>query len=172
MRLMQLWLGAAGVQRLIDAGVYITWVEKNGLEMLAEFTREVTGSRKQTSSFTATRVRFLFLCTRVCVCLMCLRILFIWLCPIVLCSILENHDNGNEHSRHRTSLKTTGRVSPASWQTFRPLSSTTRLLEGPIRPPLGVAVVSLLRHHMSRFRLWMSTLLQVRLVRVVWSITS
>jgi hypothetical protein len=68
MRLMQLWLGAAGVQRLIDAGVYITWVEKNGLEMLAEFTREVTGSRKQTSSFTATRVRFLFLCTRVCVC--------------------------------------------------------------------------------------------------------
>jgi hypothetical protein len=29
------------VQRLIDSGAYICWTEKNGLEMVAEFTREV-----------------------------------------------------------------------------------------------------------------------------------
>ena len=42
--------GAEAVQKLIDAGAYIVFKEESGLEMLAEFTREVgadtIGSKK------------------------------------------------------------------------------------------------------------------------------
>lgn len=31
------------MQALIDAGAYITWTEPNGLEMVAEFTRTLSG---------------------------------------------------------------------------------------------------------------------------------
>ena len=51
-------LGAIAVQRLIDAGALITWQEENGLEMVAEFTREVGGSTQQNQSFGTARVRF------------------------------------------------------------------------------------------------------------------
>ena len=33
--------GPSAVQRLIDSGAYITWTEASGLEMVAEFNREV-----------------------------------------------------------------------------------------------------------------------------------
>jgi hypothetical protein len=35
------------VQRLIDSGAFICWTEANGLEMVAEFQREVGGSTSQ-----------------------------------------------------------------------------------------------------------------------------
>ena len=42
---MPLWglllRGAVAVQRLIDSCAYISWTENNGLEMVAEFQREV-----------------------------------------------------------------------------------------------------------------------------------
>ena len=43
---------------LIDAGAYITWVEENGLEMVAEFQREVGGERSATRSFETNRDSF------------------------------------------------------------------------------------------------------------------
>ena len=33
--------GASAVQRLIDCGAYVTWTEPSGLEMVAEFNREL-----------------------------------------------------------------------------------------------------------------------------------
>ena len=45
------------VQRLIDAGALVTWTEENGLEMVAEFTREVGGATTQKNGFGGSRER-------------------------------------------------------------------------------------------------------------------
>ena len=58
--------GEVAVQKLIDAGALIVWKEANGLEMVAEFTREVGGITAQKNIFGGVRERFLLVC--VCVC--------------------------------------------------------------------------------------------------------
>ena len=60
--------GEVAVQKLIDAGAYIVWTEKNGLEMVAEFTREVGGSTVQKNKMLGVRERFFLVCVCVCVC--------------------------------------------------------------------------------------------------------
>ena len=51
--------GAAKVQELIDAGAYLTWTEQpSGLEMIAEFQREVGGETSQTRSMQINRESF------------------------------------------------------------------------------------------------------------------
>ena len=57
--------GAVQVQQLIDAGALVTWTEENGLEMVAEFTREVGGITAQKNMLGGVRERFFF---SVCVC--------------------------------------------------------------------------------------------------------
>ena len=57
--------GEVAVQKLIDAGALIVWKEENGLEMVAEFTREVGGSTVQKNIFGGVRERFFLVC--VCV---------------------------------------------------------------------------------------------------------
>ena len=54
--------GEAKVQSLIDAGAFTTWVEPNGLEMVAEFTRSVGGNIKQENSMQGVRERFFLEC--------------------------------------------------------------------------------------------------------------
>jgi hypothetical protein len=56
------------VQKLIDAGALIVWKEENGLEMVAEFTREVGGSTVQKNKLLGVRERFFLVCVCVCVC--------------------------------------------------------------------------------------------------------
>ena len=50
--------GAEAVQRLIDAGAYITWKEENGLEMIAEFTRSVGTNILQSNKISGGREPF------------------------------------------------------------------------------------------------------------------
>ena len=70
--------GASTVPSLIDAGALICWKEENGLEMVAEFTRNVGGAVTQTNTLQAKRERFFLVC--VCLCehllgLMSIRVL-------------------------------------------------------------------------------------------------
>ena len=71
--------GAVQVQKLIDAGALVTWTEENGLEMVAEFTREVGGATTQKNSFGGSRERFLLVCVcvslSICLGLMSIRVL-------------------------------------------------------------------------------------------------
>ena len=46
------------MQRMIDAGALTTWTEENGLEMCAEFTREVGGGQRQKNNLRAERELF------------------------------------------------------------------------------------------------------------------
>ena len=48
------------MQQLIDAGALITFVEENGLEMVAEFKRECGGQTMQRNTIGVKRERFLF----------------------------------------------------------------------------------------------------------------
>jgi len=50
--------GEAKVQSLIDAGALTTWVEPNGLEMVAEITRSVGGNIVQSNSMKGVWERF------------------------------------------------------------------------------------------------------------------
>jgi len=50
--------GAPAVQRLIDSGAFITWTECNGLEMVAEFRREVGGGQTQTNKYSTHKACF------------------------------------------------------------------------------------------------------------------
>ena len=52
--------GPAKVQELIDSGALETWQEENGLEMVAEFTRSVSGETMQRKTIGVERERFLF----------------------------------------------------------------------------------------------------------------
>ena len=46
------------MQQLIDAGAYITFKEENGLEMVAEFSRECGGETMQRNTIGVKRERF------------------------------------------------------------------------------------------------------------------
>ena len=48
------------MQQLIDAGAYITFKEENGLEMVAEFSRECGGETMQRNTIGVKRERFFF----------------------------------------------------------------------------------------------------------------
>ena len=48
------------MQRMIDAGALTVWTEENGLEMCAEFTREVGGETTQKNNLHAERELFFF----------------------------------------------------------------------------------------------------------------
>ena len=52
--------GAQAVQRLIDSGAFITWTEANGLEMVAEFQREVGRTNIQTNKFITAKALLYF----------------------------------------------------------------------------------------------------------------
>ena len=71
--------GGVAVQKLIDAGALICWKEANGLEMVAEFTREVGGITAQKNTFGGVRERFFLVCVcvslSICLGLMSIRIL-------------------------------------------------------------------------------------------------
>ena len=58
------------MQRMIDAGALTVWTEENGLEMCAEFTREVGGETRQKNNLHAERELFFFCyqCVYVCFC--------------------------------------------------------------------------------------------------------
>ena len=45
---------------MIDAGALTVWTEENGLEMCAEFTREVGGETRQKNNLHAERELFFF----------------------------------------------------------------------------------------------------------------
>ena len=51
--------GAAAVQELIDAGAYVCFKDENGLEMVAEYTRDLGVDKIGTKKFEASRDRFL-----------------------------------------------------------------------------------------------------------------
>ena len=55
------------MQKMIDAGALIAWTEENGLEMCAEFTREVGGETRQKNNLHAERDLFFLL--SVCICM-------------------------------------------------------------------------------------------------------
>ena len=55
------------MQRMIDAGALTVWTEENGLEMCAEFTREVGGGSRQKNNLHAERDLFFLL--SVCICM-------------------------------------------------------------------------------------------------------
>ena len=48
------------MQQLIDAGALITFKEENGLEMVAEFSRECGGETMQRNTIGVKRERFFF----------------------------------------------------------------------------------------------------------------
>ena len=50
--------GAAQVQKLIDAGALVAFEEDNGLEMVAEFQREVGGKTTQKNTLMGERELF------------------------------------------------------------------------------------------------------------------
>ena len=52
--------GPETVQRLIDQGALVTWKEDNGLEMVAEFTREVGNKVLQQNILQGNRERLVF----------------------------------------------------------------------------------------------------------------
>ena len=52
--------GPETVQRLIDQGALTTWKEENGLEMVAEFTREVGSKVLQQNILQGNRERLVF----------------------------------------------------------------------------------------------------------------
>ena len=54
------------MQQLIDAGALITFKEENGLEMVAEFSRECGGETMQRNTIGVKRERFLFTNVYVC----------------------------------------------------------------------------------------------------------
>ena len=59
--------GAPAVQRLIDSGAYITWTEENGLEMVAEFNRQVGGETSQNNSIATKKACCLLSVSEFCV---------------------------------------------------------------------------------------------------------
>ena len=71
--------GPMKIQQLIDLGALTTWTEDNGLEMCAEFNREVGGETKQKNTFGGSRERFLVVCVcvslSICLGLMSIRVL-------------------------------------------------------------------------------------------------
>ena len=54
--------GAAAVQELIDLGAYICFKDENGLDMVAEYTRELGVDKIGTKKFEAQRDRFFVKC--------------------------------------------------------------------------------------------------------------
>ena len=54
------------MQQLIDAGALITFKEENGLEMVAEFSRECGGETMQRNTIGVKRERFFFTNVYVC----------------------------------------------------------------------------------------------------------
>ena len=59
--------GAAQVQKLIDAGALVPFQEDNGLEMVAEFQREVGGKTTQKNTLMGERELFFLVWVSVCV---------------------------------------------------------------------------------------------------------
>ena len=66
--LMPVCAGAETVQQLIDAGAYVCFKDENGIEMVAEYTREVGLDVVGTKTFEAKRDRFfvIYICLRSC----------------------------------------------------------------------------------------------------------